>query len=270
MTVYTTNFSEYSTGSVPSDWTERWDSSSEWKVQTGSGLGSKQLEFVQTADNDHACSWDDVGSVADIKILAKIQTPSSGGGAYWPGVVIRGAGTDGTDNDGYTLRIDCTFNRLKLDYYDNGSIGNVTYVTKTFSQGTWYWFRFEASGTSLKGKAWADGSSEPGSWDIDTTDSTITAAGWAGIDSRNDDGWCDYFSAGTSGDEPGNPLSTTTTTTTITTTSSTISTTSTTSSSTTSSSSSSTTSTTSSSSTTTTTEQDIGQKNTMIIICATC
>lgn len=53
---------------------------------------------------------------------------------------------------------------------DGGGRGWVT--------GDWYWVRVRVIGNVIKARAWADGASEPSSWDIDYTD---TANGGAGL-----------------------------------------------------------------------------------------
>ena len=45
---------------------------------------------------------------------------------------------------------------------------------------TKYRLRFRANGTALKAKIWLASDSEPGSWTIEVTDATISAAGWTG------------------------------------------------------------------------------------------
>ncbi len=47
--------------------------------------------------------------------------------------------------------------------------------------GAFYWLRASAVGTTLSFKAWADGSPEPGSWQVQLTDSTFTTAGAVGV-----------------------------------------------------------------------------------------
>lgn len=50
----------------------------------------------------------------------------------------------------------------------------------TVSNGSFYWMRFQVKGTTLKTRLWADGSSEPGTWQSNFTDSSI-ASGQYGI-----------------------------------------------------------------------------------------
>ncbi len=49
----------------------------------------------------------------------------------------------------------------------------VTSAAFTASASTNYWLRCLQVGTSIKLKIWADGSSEPGAWNISTTDSSL-------------------------------------------------------------------------------------------------
>ncbi len=53
--------------------------------------------------------------------------------------------------------------------------------TKTFTPGVWYRYRFRVVGTAIKARVWNVGTTEPGTWGVDTTDSTYTAAGRTGF-----------------------------------------------------------------------------------------
>lgn len=48
-------------------------------------------------------------------------------------------------------------------------------------EGVFYWVRVSMMGNHLQARAWQDGSSEPNTWNIDTTDSTYTASGRYGM-----------------------------------------------------------------------------------------
>lgn len=47
------------------------------------------------------------------------------------------------------------------------------------------WIKLQVSGTTIRVKVWADGGSEPGSWTISTTDSSISSAGVARMSATN-------------------------------------------------------------------------------------
>lgn len=56
-----------------------------------------------------------------------------------------------------------------------------TYTTRlTHVAGTYVRVRFQGTGTALKARAWQVGALEPGLWDIEVTDSSLTAAGSIG------------------------------------------------------------------------------------------
>lgn len=95
------------------------------------------------------------------------------------GLVYARATTSGVDVvNSYYLQLDKGGNLRvgKLVSYSGTSLGS---VARTFAANTTYGFRFRVVGTSLKARTWTG--TEPGTWDIDITDSTYTAAGKAGI-----------------------------------------------------------------------------------------
>ena len=51
----------------------------------------------------------------------------------------------------------------------------------TVSYNTYYWLKFRIASTTLSGKIWQDGSSEPGSWTTTATDSSISGTGTARV-----------------------------------------------------------------------------------------
>lgn len=52
-------------------------------------------------------------------------------------------------------------------------------VAKTLTLGTAYWLRAHFVGSALRFRIWADGGSEPGTWDVDVTD-TVHSSGYMG------------------------------------------------------------------------------------------
>jgi hypothetical protein len=200
-----TNFSEYTTGSQPSDWTEKWnvnDASS--TVESGSGLGSKELRINQTNANRYIISWDDIPtSEPNIEILAKVMThqntdTSSGC------VILRASGTTTTSTqNGYVFCISASSDEAWIAKYAAGTYSIVgSTVGFSSSPNNWYWYRFRANGTSLQAKVWAgEISDEPGNWTVERTDSSITSGGWTGVRglSLADYPYGDYFAVGTGG-----------------------------------------------------------------------
>jgi hypothetical protein len=52
-------------------------------------------------------------------------------------------------------------------------------IAMTFTQGTQYGFRFRVVGTAIQARIWTG--VEPGTWNVDTTDSSITGAAYFGL-----------------------------------------------------------------------------------------
>jgi len=183
-------------GSPPADWTEQWNTTVA-SIDVVADLGKNRIMSVlHTSNNWYANSWDDIGSPADVEVLARVRwTYGYYRCAY---VVLRGSGT--TNENGYLASFqDYGTNSFYLYKMTNGSLTSLGYVTGTLELNTWYWVRFRVEGTALKAKYWADGEAEPASWQIENTDATY-ASGWVGWGSQYYYGVgrlqeCGYFSA---------------------------------------------------------------------------
>ena len=82
--------------------------------------------------------------------------------------------------DGYVLQLfrGGTIGIRKLVGYAETALGTASF---TFADSTLYKVRFQAIGSALKVKVWAASGSEPGSWTLEITDGTITAAGTVSV-----------------------------------------------------------------------------------------
>ncbi|MCX6765469.1 MAG: SH3 domain-containing protein [Candidatus Moranbacteria bacterium] len=88
------------------------------------------------------------------------------------GVVLRNS----LDGNGYGALIEKTSSQQRVGLYPMalGAEGTVfANTTKAFSENSWYWIKANVTGTGastvLSAKFWADGSGEPGSWDVTYT-----------------------------------------------------------------------------------------------------
>jgi hypothetical protein len=118
------------------------------------------------------------GTLAAAEFIGKVTFTTSidGGLEVW----LR-ANTGSPDGTGYFLRINIGTGTSAV-YIGKGvsfSYSTLLAATFTIAQNTEYGFRFYASGTTLKAKIWATSGSEPSSYTISTTDSSISAAGYA-------------------------------------------------------------------------------------------
>lgn len=202
MTIYETDFSEYSTGSQPSDWTEELNvTDGTINVRNDGDVGVNCLEIAHSTGGRYFTSWDDPGDDDDVEILAKVRITASYDHAGR--LVIRGAGSDGNE-ECYFAGIQPTVDTIFIHKYTPTST-SVGSTSKTIATNTWYWVRFRVNGSDLKLKVWEDGTAEPGSWDIEETDTDISAVGFVGVGGYNDGADVDYFAVGTDGDSPVTP-----------------------------------------------------------------
>ena len=220
MTIYTQDFSEYTTDAAPSDWTDRWHT--EWtntvRDTRSDTHGDKHLEIDTTASNRKFYSWDDIdgdANRANSEVLARVRLSGYASTSYWFGLVVRGSGDD-TAETGMTLF--GTNDDLRLTRYSAGVATTITTAANVFTGGEsalddyWFWIRFRANGTDFKGRVWRQDEVEPGYWQLEDTDSTVSAAGWVGVQNSTDLSpyvWVDYFAVGTDGDSPSVPADST-------------------------------------------------------------
>jgi hypothetical protein len=197
---YFTDFSEYTTGVQPSDFTERWDTASVTAtVETvADTTGGKVLEFVN-AGGPAAISWDEIDSDPnrdDVEILTRVRK-TSGGGSDIRGILARAVNTEAT-RTGYFTGLSST--DVKLSRYLSGGYNN--FAGAASSPIGWAYVKGKFSGASLKVKAWNGAiGDEPVAWDIETTNSDISAAGWVGFFNFNGSTTeYDILSVGTNGD----------------------------------------------------------------------
>jgi hypothetical protein len=218
-----TDFSEYTLAAVPSDWTERQDSSSDWTiVHNARYLHGSALKFTNPGSTaQYGISWDSVPSQADAEILLLVNVePYVASGALGAGPWIRGAGAAGAE-EGYAFGcFEDLLNSISLLKNDwptlNWSVINIdsdTHYGHPPHQGedlddlNDYWIRGKAEGTSLKFKIWQRGTEEPSHWCAEGTDSAVSAAGWIGVYANRLTSYIHYFAVGIHGYSPPLPLS---------------------------------------------------------------
>lgn len=172
----TTDFSEYTTGQAPNDWTERWNAADgSLNISDTGVIGGKCLQ-VTSSTSRYAASWDVVGTPRDVEVLAKVKGGINGSEDAWR-IILRG----GYNNNiiGYMAYGRHSYDEVRVGYYnDSTTFVEVGTVSVTLTHEVYYWVRFRIIGTSIKCKVWEAGTAEPSSWGLDATDSTISAGGW--------------------------------------------------------------------------------------------
>lgn len=159
---YSDNFNRASLGTT--DWTAlgNWSILNNELVCTGVANATANV-LMSTA------------TYTDFTYQAKVKKVSTGG---FSGVVFRMSRD--TNNaarafanyfSGYVLELRDT-NVLRIE---NIATSNLIQVTKTWAAGTYYQVKVVCTGSHIQAKVWQDGTAEPGSWDIDFTDTTYSA-----------------------------------------------------------------------------------------------
>lgn len=190
-----TQIGSYSTGVMMPDWTRAVGSGAPASNQVVSMAGTvagRAFRMVgSTGINQTAYfTWNYVGTHQDAEILMSMYienvyaAPTNIGGPRQRFVSVSGAlGTAASIINGSCPTVGTA----------NGG--------KSYAADTWYWVRFRTNGTTVQGKFWQRGTSEPSSWDATATISTSTtgAAGLA-FNYRSDIEWrTDFFSISTDG-----------------------------------------------------------------------
>jgi len=141
--------------------------SSLWSVASNEGTLSNSSNTAE-----HALKSG--GSVSDLDMRVRWRV-SAADGTMFAGLVCR---SDGTSSNFVYVRINVGSGAnsvVRLNYTKAGTANNTTLTsTETFAAATFYWLRVQIVGTTVKTKYWADGSSEPTSWNFSNTLASIT------------------------------------------------------------------------------------------------
>lgn len=182
--VVSTDFSEYVLGEHPSDWDKsKWHEIG-WVIddaRTNPVSGVEKILYRRIfSSNRYLIKWDVLDGLSDVEILTVCLTPEFDVTNALR-VYLR-AGGDSTTENGYYLECDFDNDTIQLSKYDSGgsAISLSGTVAKSLVSNTWYRQRVRIQGTSIKAKVWEDGTTEPGSWDIEVTDSEYSS-GWFGV-----------------------------------------------------------------------------------------
>ncbi len=198
--IYSTDFSEYTTGVDLSDWTEYWAVGNlTYYAQTNSGthtIGTNWMDVVAVLNKTRVVTWDDIGSVADCDILTNFKCIDGGHTtANGPKVYARVGGAETTE-DAYALNVAGA--TVSLEKFTAGTQTVLDSEILAIKEDGDYWVRFQVIGNNLKGKVWDIDSVEPADWLIETSDTTHSS-GYVGVGGLSGitDFQCDYFECAT-------------------------------------------------------------------------
>lgn len=177
MAQYFTDFAGNSVGSTPpTGWTERGTATGGYEVVTGPYAGYNTTTFANQYD---FLTWDTVGSVSgDVEIVGLFRFTNDS----FPGGVALHVQSGSTS--GYVGMFTFSGDVPAIWLVNSGSDSSLDSDTGTYSVDTDYWIRLQITGTTVRARYWADGGSEPGTWQSSATDTTFTS-GYVGLFARN-------------------------------------------------------------------------------------
>lgn len=154
------------------------DDGQTWSVSTGAAtLAISSNEGTVTACT--TLTFIKLGSTtsADSEALVRIAVPTTNYTAA--GILLRSTAS----NTAYRCRINSNSAAQGIGIIKTVAGTSTNLITASFTPtlNSFYWMRFKIVGSDLYGKIWADGSTEPTAWTVQTTDTSITGAGGIGI-----------------------------------------------------------------------------------------
>jgi hypothetical protein len=170
-----TSASGWGTADVGGAWTTAGGSAGDYS--TVAGVAYQSNAAVSTTHVTSVAS-----SVADADVVAAITCPVVATGDEINGGLV----TRYADSSNYYM-VDVRFNTdqtvgLRIRRRVAGTNTTISSATTSlsYSAGTAVWLRFQTVGPALRCRVWLHGATEPSTWDIDTTDTNVTAAGAVG------------------------------------------------------------------------------------------
>lgn len=114
---------------------------------------------------------DSYGSgIANCQVVARFQWQDSS-------MPVLYARYNGATSTGYALRVSSSqYSLMRFTGY-NTSVFIGSSASLSLIAGNWYWMRLEVTGTTVRARVWADGSAEPTTWGVSSSDSNIVSGG---------------------------------------------------------------------------------------------
>lgn len=223
---YATAFRDGAAGQVPDGWTRRWamveaigstphdispvihqthldeEPSLLWRTSNfaSTGYGALTMDAIDAdADRD------------DVEILATVSLNASSSAAdTQPVLVVRQSGATSSEA-GYVLELNVEAQEISISKLVAGARTQLDVAAAAMVyENRVLRVRFQVLGSAgtatQKGKVWTDGDAEPAGWDVESTDTAISAAGGVGFASQDAPmRWATFFSVGTGGSTPDTP-----------------------------------------------------------------
>lgn len=173
--VYYADYNADTTGATPAGW-EVNDGTNFLPVISTSNVfeGAKCVQLVKNVAAPTGNHWFAIDTATDpgtgdYEVEATVYFDDDT--TLRSGVIFRGK--NAATNEGYAMMLRGTTS-LRFSYLSGTSeTVKVTATISAYSVDVHYHVKAYANGTTIKGRFWADGGAEPGTWDIDTTDATL-------------------------------------------------------------------------------------------------
>lgn len=179
-TQWFTDFTEYTVGQAPHDWSVRWGTAVNHLsvVEDADATGGVMLreDYTSTAGQNRIASWDTIGERTDVEAVMKWRASSAAApprialraSADVPRTAYHGGSQNGT-TDSLQKLVAAT------------SSTDIATASRSFESDTWYVTRMRTEGTRIAVKTWRADEPEPAAWDFDATDTSIPGPGLVGF-----------------------------------------------------------------------------------------
>jgi hypothetical protein len=192
MAQFFTDFSDYTTGTVPSEWNTFSGTEGVFTVVNRSFIGTKALNR-SSASGDSGLRWTSIGSALDPQVLAVLEIKDTGTSKNE--IYLR----QNTGADGYRIDYAPSTGVLRVRTGVSSSAESVS-TGIILGIGDYVAIRAENRGGEVRAKVWIWGSAEPSSWQLVSVRSQ-SSGGYVGVFSGGSTGaYHHYYAVGTEGD----------------------------------------------------------------------
>lgn len=173
MASLSTDWRNYPRGIYPEDWLATWTTLPTCRVSGTDLEPADSLEiFGETVATRRGLAWaiwDGQSGRSTQEVLALVYVDTTGA-SETPLVHVRMGGTAGSEN-GYYVAIGTS--TLILKKLSAGALSTLGSAALTIPAKSYWWVRTGATGTTIRTRAWAAGSAEPGAWTVTVTDASF-------------------------------------------------------------------------------------------------
>lgn len=114
------------------------------------------------------------GNVPNVEAVCRIRLTSTAEQYFQIGLRGNGVWQGSNQQAGYALNTDALNGHIALNKYSGTTITQLDFGTFAFSANVWYWVKIQTNSNVIRARLWMDGTGEPGSWNLESTDSEFT------------------------------------------------------------------------------------------------